>query len=353
MRVVLAGGGTAGHIEPALNLADELVRRHPGTEVVALGTARGLEGRLVPERGYRLELIPAVPMPRQVSADVARLPVRLVTAVSRTRVLLRAIAPDVVVGFGGYVAMPAYLAARGRYPIVVHEANARAGLANRVAARWANAVAQSVPGTLPNAVLTGNPLRRAIAELDRAAQREVARRYFDLSPQSPVLLVFGGSQGARRINEVVTELVATDPGCVVLHAHGAGNPPVAVTSDWYRPLPYIDRMDLAYAAADLALCRSGAMTVAEIAAVGLPACFVPLPFGNGEQELNGRPAVAAGAALQVPDAELSVTVLRRDVLPLLQNPQQLHDMGRRARELGRPNAAQALADLVEQVVASQ
>lgn len=351
MRVVLAGGGTAGHIEPALNLADELLRRHPESQITALGTARGLEVTLVPARGYPLELIPAVPMPRHVSRDLVSLPVRLRAAVIAARAVLHQHQADVVVGFGGYVAMPAYLAARGHFPIVVHEANARPGLANRVAARWADAVAQSVPGTLPGAVLTGNPVRQSIAGLDRQRQRAAARDFFDLPQDAAVLLVFGGSQGARRLNQAVADLVATDPGCVVLHAFGSRNEPAAAASQWYRPVSYIDRMDLAYAAADLAVCRSGAMSVAELTAVGLPACFVPLPIGNGEQALNGRHVVAAGGALQVPDAELDVDWLRTHALPLLRDPDRLRMMSQASRSLGRPDAAARLADVVQEVVA--
>lgn len=350
MRIVLAGGGTAGHIEPALNLADELVRRHPGVQVTALGTARGLEVSLVPARGYRLELIPPVPLPRRLSADVVTLPSRLRQAVARTRAIIEDIDADVVVGFGGYVAMPAYLAARGRRPLVVHEANARPGLANRLGARWADAVAESVPGTLPGAVLTGNPLRQAIATLDRAEQRAAARAHFGLPQEAHVLLVFGGSQGARSINAAVADLIAGSGDVVVLHGFGGANQPAAPASDRYVPLPYIDRMDLAYAAADFAVCRSGAMTVAEVTAVGLPACFVPFPIGNGEQALNGRHVVAAGGALQVDDADLSADWLRQHVLPLLADAASLERMSTASRALGRPAAAALLADVVEGVV---
>lgn len=203
VHVVLAGGGTAGHVEPALNLADALLRRRPGTVITALGTAGGLETRLVPQRGFALELIPAVPLPRKPTVDLATLPFRLRVAIRAVRAVLRRTGADVLVGFGGYVAMPAYLGARRRVPIVVHEANARPGLANRIGARFTPYVAETVAGSLPGARLVGLPLRRQIAALDRAALRHEAAAFFGVDPARPTLLVSGGSQGARRLNEAV------------------------------------------------------------------------------------------------------------------------------------------------------
>ncbi|HEX5254476.1 MAG TPA: glycosyltransferase, partial [Mycobacterium sp.] len=207
--VVIAGGGTAGHVEPALALADAVRRAAPEARITALGTQRGLETTLVPQRGYPLELIPAVPLPRRLSADLLALPVRLRAAVRRVREVLDAVAADVVVGFGGYVALPAYLAARGRVPIVVHEANARAGLANKIGARFADRILAAVPDSgLPRAEVIGIPLRRAISSLDRRALRAQAREHFGLDPAAPTLLVTGGSQGARSLNTAVSGAAA-------------------------------------------------------------------------------------------------------------------------------------------------
>ena len=362
MNVVLAGGGTAGHIEPALALADALRRRDAATRISAIGTERGLETRLVPARGYELDLIPPVPLPRRATVDLLRVPGRLLRASRAARAVLDARAADVVVGFGGYVALPVYLAARRRRtPVVVHEANARPGLANRVGARWAARVAVSFPGTaLRGAQLTGIPVRREITGLDRAARRVEARAAFHLDLDLPCLLVFGGSQGARRVNRAVTGVAGELGQCQVLHATGAGNydevdgtlAAAGLPGDRppYVARPYLDAMDLAYAAADLALCRSGAMTCAELTAVGLPAVFVPLPHGNGEQRLNAEPIVAAGGALLVDDADLDAGWLRRDVLPLLRDAERLAAMSAAARGFGRPDADEALADLVEAAV---
>ena len=356
MNVVVAGGGTAGHIEPALALADAL--RSRGATVTALGTARGLETTLVPARGYELDLIPPVPLPRRVSGDLFSLPVRLRRAVRETREVLERREASAVVGFGGYVALPAYFAARHRVPLVVHEANARAGLANKVGARWAAQVAVTYADCGLRGDVVGLPLRPAIASLSRAERRAEGRATFGLDPAKPCLFVFGGSQGARRINEAVTTAAPTlaAAGVQVLHATGAKNAEdvrralaasgIAGDKPPYVAVPYVERMDLAYAAADLALCRSGAMTVAELTAVGLPAVFVPLPIGNGEQRLNAVDVVTAGGALMVDDAALSSAWIAANALPLLRNASALATMASVAAEHGRPDAANALADIV-------
>ncbi len=357
MHVVLAGGGTAGHIEPALALADALRREDPAVGITALGTQRGLETRLVPERGYALELVPAVPLPRRPTPDLVRVPGRLAGAVARVAEVLDDVKADVVVGFGGYVAMPAYLAARRRgVPIVVHEANARAGIANRVGARFTQLVAVSTPDTrLPHARHIGIPLRRTIATLDRAALRAQGREFFGLAGDRPVLLVTGGSQGARRLNDTV---VAAAPaiaaaGVQVLHVIGPNNTVNVSLPDGSPPyvtVPYVDRMDLGYAAADVALCRAGAMTCAEVAAVGLPAVYVPLPIGNGEQRLNAAPVVRAGGGLIVDDADLSAGWISANVVPLLRDAGRLAAMGTAAAAFGRRDADEQLARMVHEAV---
>ncbi|SED23067.1 UDP-N-acetylglucosamine-N-acetylmuramylpentapeptide N-acetylglucosamine transferase [Amycolatopsis tolypomycina] len=350
--VVVAGGGTAGHIEPALALADAVMRLRPDATVVALGTERGLENKLVPARGYPLELIPPVPLPRKPTPELVKLPLKVRDSVRKTREVLDRVGADVVVGFGGYVALPAYLAARGRVPIVVHEANKSAGLANKVGARFAARVAVAVPGTpLPKAEVVGIPLRRSITALDRPALRAEAREFFGLDPDAPTLLVFGGSQGAQSINAAVSGAAKdlADAGVGVLHAHGPKN--TLVVQEFpgkpaYVPVPYLERMDLAYAAADVAICRSGAMTVAEVTSVGLPAVFVPLPIGNGEQATNGRPAVDAGAALMIDDADLSPAKVAELVVPLVTDADRVAKMGAAAVGMGHREADETLARIV-------
>jgi UDP-N-acetylglucosamine--N-acetylmuramyl-(pentapeptide) pyrophosphoryl-undecaprenol N-acetylglucosamine transferase len=367
--VIVAGGGTAGHIEPAMAVADALRRLDPSIRVTALGTGRGLETTLVPERGYPLELIPPVPLPRKPTADLLRLPGRVRAAVTQTRAVIDAVRADVIIGFGGYVALPAYLAAgrglRGRraVPVVVHEANVKAGIANKVGARRAARVLAAVansgvraPGR-GDAEIVGIPVRSAIATLDRAGLRASAREHFGLPADGPVLLVFGGSQGARTLNEAVSaaapQLLAA--GISVLHAHGPKNTvQVAAGPDdvaKYVAMSYVSRMDLAYAAADAAVCRAGAMTVAEVSAVGLPAFYVPLPHGNGEQELNARPIVALGGGKIVPDAELTAKYVIDEVIPLLTDPARLSGMSAAAAGAGHRDAADTVARIVMEVAA--
>jgi UDP-N-acetylglucosamine--N-acetylmuramyl-(pentapeptide) pyrophosphoryl-undecaprenol N-acetylglucosamine transferase len=363
--VVLAGGGTAGHVEPAMAVADALRALDPDVRITALGTERGLEIRLVPERGYDLELITPVPLPRKPTADLVKLPVRVRRAVRQARAVLDKVDADVVVGFGGYVALPAYLAARGgpfrrrRVPVVIHEANASAGWANRVGARSARRVLSAVPDPgLGDVEVVGVPVRAAITSLDRVALRAEARAHFGFDDNAKVLLVFGGSQGAQSLNRAVAP-AAKDlavAGISVLHAHGPkntldlrepadGDPP-------YVAVPYLNRMDLAYAAADLAICRSGAMTVAEVTAVGLPAVYVPLPIGNGEQRLNALPVVDAGGGLVVDDADLSPRFVADTVAGLLNDAGRLQKMTAGAALAGHRDAAQRVAEVALDVARS-
>lgn len=353
MHVVVAGGGTAGHVEPALATADALRRRYTEVGITALGTERGLEMKLVPARGYDLALIPPVPLPRRPSADLLSLPGRVRDAVNQTGDVLRRTRADVVVGFGGYVALPAYLAARRlKVPIVIHEANARPGLANRVGARMTPYVALATDDIpLPHGVRTGIPLRRSVSTLDRAATRAAALAEFGLDPERPTLLVFGGSQGAARINsamEAAAGAVAA-AGVQVLHAHGRKQS-VSIDlpegSPAYVAVPYLDRMDLAYSAADLVLSRSGAMTCAEIAALGLPAIYVPYPIGNGEQRLNALPVVRAGGGLLVEDEALTGEYIADTVPRLVTNTQRLTAMSQAAADFGILDGDDRLVDLV-------
>jgi UDP-N-acetylglucosamine--N-acetylmuramyl-(pentapeptide) pyrophosphoryl-undecaprenol N-acetylglucosamine transferase len=359
MSVVLAGGGTGGHIEPAMNLADYLVANQPGAVITALGTEKGLETRLVPARGYPLALIPPVPLPRKAGKDLVTLPGRLKGAVATTKDILDRVHAEVVVGFGGYVSIPAYLAARSmKIPLVVHEANAKPGLANRIGARFTPHVAENYAGSLPHAERLGLPLRPAIARLDRAAVRQEARRFFGVAPDAPCVLVFGGSQGAARLNAAVWGALphlAGEP-ISILHAYGPKTDPgdLPALPDGalrYVPVPFIDRMDLAYAAADLAVCRSGAMTCGEIAAVGLPAIYVPFPIGNGEQRFNAEPVVAAGGGDVVDDAQMTPHRFADAATGLLQDAAALERMSAAAAAYGVRDGDARLAALVARAVA--
>jgi UDP-N-acetylglucosamine--N-acetylmuramyl-(pentapeptide) pyrophosphoryl-undecaprenol N-acetylglucosamine transferase len=359
VHVVVAGGGSAGHIEPALAFADALRRRQPDATITALGTERGLDTRIIPARGYELALIPPVPIPRKPGADLLRVAGRLRASVRAAADVLRRTHADVLVGFGGFVAGPAYLAARRLgVPYVVHEANPRAGLANRLGARFTPYVAITFPGTrLAHARHTGIPIRQSVATLDRAARRAEGRAAYGLDPDRPTLLVTGGSQGARRLNEAASGAADTlrRAGVQVLHASGPANvvevPRGAEGDPPYVVVPYLDRMELAYAAADLVLCRAGANTVVELTAVGLPAAYVPLPIGNGEQTLIARPVAEAGGGLLVADADCSAQFVAGTLTPLLGDPARLVTMGAAAAAFGRRDGDERLVDLALEAAA--
>jgi UDP-N-acetylglucosamine--N-acetylmuramyl-(pentapeptide) pyrophosphoryl-undecaprenol N-acetylglucosamine transferase len=363
LSVVLAGGGSTGHVAPLLALADCLRRRDPAGRIVALGTAEGLEARLVPDAGYEFAVVPRVPLPRRPSADLGRLPWRLRSAVAAASRAMQEAQAQAVVGFGGYVSTPAYLAARRLgLPIVVHEQNARPGLANRLGARFTPHVAVTFPGTpLRGARVLGMPLRRQITALDRAAVRDEALTTFGLDLARTTLLVFGGSLGAQRLNVTFgrsREALAA-AGVQVLHVTGrgktvdglqAGEPAALPGGPPYVAVEYLDRMDLAYAAADAVVCRAGAGTVCELTTVGLPAAYVPLPIGNGEQRLNAEPVVEAGGGLLVDDGQCTPEWVRDVLLPLLTDTGELAAMGKAAAAFGITDGDERLADLVEQAV---
>ncbi|MBO0925699.1 UDP-N-acetylmuramate--L-alanine ligase [Cellulomonas sp. zg-ZUI199] len=366
--VLLAGGGTAGHVNPLLAVADELRRRHPHGRFAVLGTAEGLEARLVPEHGYDLAVVPRVPLPRRPTVDWLHLPGRLGAAVRAAEDAIAQIDAQVVVGFGGYVATPAYLAARRRgIPVVVHEQNARPGLANRLGARWAAAVAVTFEGTaLPGAQVTGLPLRTVVQDLlaarasDAAAARRAGADALGLDPDLPTLLVTGGSLGALSINRAVAgaagALLAT--GAQVLHLTGRGKADEvrAATAavpgaERYHVLEYLTAMDRALAVADVVVGRAGAGTVCELAALGIPAVYVPLPIGNGEQRLNAAGVVAAGGGVLVEDGDLTPAWVSEHLPVLLAGDTGAETrarMGAAAARVGVRDGAARVARLVEQ-----
>lgn len=347
---LFAGGGTAGHVNPLLATADRLREREPDARVLVLGTAEGLEARLVPERGYELITVPRLPFPRRPNRAALDFPKAWRASVEQTRGILRDRGVDVVVGFGGYASAPAYSAARRTgIPIAVHEQNARPGMANRLAARWTRFVGVTFPGTpLRGARVVGLPLRAEIERLDRPAARTEAYAAFGLDPAKPLLLVTGGSTGARRLNESVSASIAAllGTGWQVLHVTGSRSPVEDPRLDGYRILDYCDRMDLALAAADLAVSRAGAATVCELAAVGVPAVFVPYAVGNGEQALNARGAVRAGGALLVADAAFTPDYVARELPPLLDDRALVADMAARMASTGARDAGDRMVDLV-------
>jgi UDP-N-acetylglucosamine--N-acetylmuramyl-(pentapeptide) pyrophosphoryl-undecaprenol N-acetylglucosamine transferase len=351
---LLAGGGTAGHVNPLLAVADRLRERDPDAEVLVLGTAEGLEARLVPARGYELLTIAKVPFPRRPNRAAAAFPARFRRSISDVSGIIAGRGVVVVVGFGGYVSTPAYIAARrAGVPVAVHEANAKPGLANRLGARRADAVGVAFEGTpLPGAEVVGMPLRREIETLDRAALRGEAAGFFGLDASKPVLLATGGSLGARRINRTMVDSAEaiTGAGWQVLHITGAtsevDDPGVA----GYRMVEYADRMDLALALADLAVSRAGAATVSELSALGIPAVYVPYPVGNGEQRFNAAGVVAAGGGILVDDARFLPEWVAAELVPLLADRERVAAMASAAATAGVADGTDRMVALVDRAL---
>jgi UDP-N-acetylglucosamine--N-acetylmuramyl-(pentapeptide) pyrophosphoryl-undecaprenol N-acetylglucosamine transferase len=360
--VVLAGGGTGGHIYPLLAFADCLRRHDPGLRITCIGSPRGMEAEIIPQRGYDLRHVPAYQLPRSVNMSLVRTPDRMFKAAKATREILDEVDADAVVGFGGYVSVPAYLAAwRRKTPLVIHEVNVPVGVANRMGMRFTKHIvlgfphqAQQIP-SVAHAEVVGVPLRQSIATLDRAARRAEARAHFGLDPNLPTLFVFGASAGARSINLAVSGAAKqiTAAGVQVLHIIGARNDDVEVPNGLpapYRKIKFLSEMELGYAAGDLALCRGGAMTCAETAAVGMPAIYVPLPWGNGEQRRNALPVVEAGGGLIVEDGDLSPQWVADTVVPLVRDGARLAGMSVAAAGYGRRDGDEALRRYLLKVV---
>lgn len=351
---LLAGGGTAGHVNPLLAFAEIIKEENSNHEVFALGTEEGLEANLVPEAGYPLLIVQRLPMPRRLNGYLFRFPALFRNSVKRVEQYIKQHSIDIVVGFGGYASAPAYRAARkAGIPYVIHEANALAGYANKVGARHAAAVAVSFTNTkLPRAELTGIPIRKSIVNLDRKSKRNEAAEYFNLDPNEKTLLVVGGSLGSKRINDTIedsrTALLAA--GIQVLHISGGRSELEPIREKGYLRISYCERMDLALAMASFAVARSGAATVAEFAAVGLPAVFVPYPVGNGEQRLNAVDMVEANAALVVPDENFDSGYVLSSLIPLISNTKRIAEMSEKAKELGLRDGAERLLKLVNGVL---
>jgi UDP-N-acetylglucosamine--N-acetylmuramyl-(pentapeptide) pyrophosphoryl-undecaprenol N-acetylglucosamine transferase len=325
-RIIFAGGGTAGHIEPALAVARQWKKIQPDTQILFLGTSSGLENRLVPEAGFQLALITKVRISRKISPSLFVTPFSLIRSIAQSYSILKG--ADLLVGFGGYVSGPAYIAARlRRTPIVIHEANAHPGIANRLGALFTKHTAIAYPvarGKLSRALLAGLPLRPDDeiafhgAESDWAKARREAKARIGFKADQPLIFIFGGSLGSVAINGVIegarSEL--TSQGLQILHSVG-GNNPVPESDGSYKAVSYITDMSSAYLAADLIISRSGAVSCAEINSLGRYALFIPLPVGNGEQELNALTLVAESRAELLSQEKFSAKWLTANISRLL------------------------------------
>ncbi|WP_097878269.1 undecaprenyldiphospho-muramoylpentapeptide beta-N-acetylglucosaminyltransferase [Streptomyces sp. ms184] len=364
LSVVIGAGGTGGHIYPGLALAEALRRADPDAVISFIGTERGLETTLIPAAGYRLHTVDMIPFDPALGAKRFLLPAALLRSGAQARSVLRTQKAQVVVGMGGYPSAPAIVGAKmAGLPSVIHESNAVPGRANQFAARLTEHLTVAFDGSRAHlsggerARTVGMPIAASLAALDRPALREEARRAFGIPEGARVVLFNGGSLGAARLTAAAVGLAArwrgrgdvhllvkTGPAALAetrqkLIDAGAG--PVA------QAVPYLDRMDLAYAVADLVVCRAGSATIAELATTGVPAVLVPYPHAPGDHQThNARVLSDAGAAHLVPDAETTADRLAEIVDPLLADPARLAAMGRAADPGHHARAADLLAETV-------
>lgn len=351
---LLAGGGTAGHVNPLLALAAAIKKDAPGNAVWALGTKEGLESRLVPAQGIELLTVARLPFPRRLNLDAIKFPFRFSAAVKDVEQMLLDKKIEVVVGFGGYASAPAYVAAKNlKIPFVVHEANALPGWANKFGAKNAAAVATAFGITkLPNAVRVGMPLRSEIEALAMSKDQAAARIHFGLDPDSVTLLVTGGSLGAKKINETIyaSRNILSAAGIQILHLVGQRAGVTDIHEKDYVRLAYCDDMAKAIEAATFAVARSGASTVSEFTAAGLPAVYVPYPVGNGEQKFNAQEVAMVGGGLIVDDSKFTPDFVAGELVPLISNSKKVAQMSEAAEACGIPNATDELLQLVKGVL---
>lgn len=359
MKILLAGGGTAGHIEPALAVARGWQEQHPQDEIIFIGTDAGLENTLIPAAGFPLLHIPRVNISRKISPSLLKVPAQLVTSILKTARILKDV--DCAIGFGGYVSAPLYCAAAlTRTPFVIHEQNARPGWANRVGAWLTSYRAISYPvssGALSRAELTGLPLRADVrsvlleagenwSQARTEAKRAVAQRY-GIDSSLKLIFIFGGSQGSQAMNAVIedSQQVFASLQCAVIHGVGKNNS-LPAASDTYKPLNYIDEMAEIYLAADLLISRSGAVTCAEAAALAKFSLFIPLPIGNGEQALNAQELVSAGRAEIIPQRNFNVQWLEQNISRLLGRSAAQSESG----DAAGANAVDKIVAIIERAV---
>lgn len=366
MRAILTGGGTGGHIYPALAIAERLKQLHPGDEVLYVGTQKGLESRIVPQCGVPFRTIEAEGLPRRVSPELFRALWQAARGCAQARQIIRQFRPDVVIGTGGYVCGPVVLAAHlAGVPTMIHEQNAFPGMTNKLLARFADVILVTFAASEQYFVhkerirQTGLPVRQAVLQTSKAD----GLRYFGFSPEKTTLLASGGSRGARSLNRAMAEAypeLLREPDLQILHLTGAQDYEETlraiaeqgiVPAEYPQLLvkPYLDEMQYALAAADLCVGRAGATFLAEITACGLPAILIPYPYAaENHQEYNARALAEHGAAVMILDAELDGPTLARNILELCRQPERRARMAEQARSMGRRDALDQIVALAEQ-----
>ncbi|WEK52983.1 MAG: undecaprenyldiphospho-muramoylpentapeptide beta-N-acetylglucosaminyltransferase [Candidatus Cohnella colombiensis] len=366
MRIVMTGGGTGGHIYPALAIGKAVKEQHPDSQLLYIGTRRGLESRIVPQHGVAFEHIDITGFRRKISWENVRTLVRFYKGVKRSKELLRRFKPDVVVGTGGYVCGPVvYAAAKLGIPTLIHEQNVIPGLTNKFLRRYVSAVAVSFAESkqyfrpCPDVVHAGNPCSTAVLR----ANRSKGFASLGLPQDTPFVLVVGGSTGARAINEAIVEVVPMLEKLKSVHivivtgerffeeTEATIKKVLPIVSNRIHLIPYIHNMPEVLAATSLFVGRAGASFIAEITALGIPAILVPSPnVTNNHQEANAKSLVDAGAAKMILERDLSGSTLFNELSDIVENTSRHNQMAKASLTLGMPNAAQTILDQIHRIV---
>ena len=357
MRILFTGGGTGGHIYPAIAVAEQILNKSPGSEILFIGGIRKIEKKIIDDAGFVMKTIQVKGLPRKISPALIPFIWKLGLSVITSMQIIRGFKPSVIMGTGGYVSGPPIIAARTMgIPVVLQEQNSYPGITTKKLARFARIVflgfqdAKVYFGEKVNTIVTGNPVRKDI----RTGDRNAASAEFGLDSELKTILVFGGSQGSQAINCALAEIVEdiANHSIQVIWQTGANE-----FNEWkgyddcsggrVRVVPYIDDMRSAYAASDLAVCRAGAMTIAEITACGLPGIFIPLPTAaENHQEYNAKSLVDSGAASMIPEKDLTPGTLKSEILGVITSEERLKVMSRKSGELGILDAADTIAGII-------
>lgn len=366
MKIIIAGGGTAGHINPGLAIANEIKARKPNTEIIFIGTNKGLETNLVPREGYKLELIKVMGFKRKISLDNVKAVSELIHSLSQVKRIIKRFKPDIVIGTGGYVCGPVlYVAAKMKIPTLIHEQNVFPGLTNRILSRFVDIVAVNFKESekyLKNAkkiVHTGNPVKKEI--LDNIKPDEAMSE--NIKDSRPLVVVFGGSRGAENINQSVIDLISefgNQCNFNILFATGTAHYEGIIrkvgqkTPKSIKIVPYIYDMGKVMASADLAICRAGAITISELTVLGLPSILIPSPYVTANhQEYNARTLEKKGACVVILEKDLNGRVLYEQIRDLLKNKKQLKKMRENAKSMGIINAGEKIYGLVDELLTSK
>lgn len=364
MKVLISGGGTAGHINPALTIAKYIKQKKIDSEIIFIGTQKGLETKLVPREGFELKLIKVRGFKRKISVDTIVAVKEMFQGFFEARKIIKSFKPDIVIGTGGYVCGPVlFNAAIMKIPTMIHEQNAYPGVTNRILSRVVDCVAISFKESKKyfkaaenKTILTGNPVRSEMLENDR----EKARKKLGISMDKPFVLIFGGSRGAEKINERAVEMIQnkySSDDCNIIFATGEKQYESIrkqledISKTALKVVPYIYDMSDVMNAADLVICRAGAITISELTALGIPSIMIPSPYVTANhQEYNARALEEQGAAVVILEKDLSSDILYQQIKDLLKDKDQLGKMARNAKKNGITNAADKIYSAIQQIL---